>query len=353
MGQLRVEAKNGSYDLLSGGGLLDRAGEFLTPWSGRKVAVVTDENVAPLYAERVKQSLQASGIEVHVVVLPAGEQTKSIETLVALYSRFAALGITRSDCIAALGGGVIGDAAGYAAASYLRGVPFVQVPTSLLAQVDSSVGGKVAVDIPEGKNLVGAFYQPALVIADTDVLKTLPKRELLCGLAEVIKYGCIRDEALLSQIEKDPEHIDYASLVARCCAIKADYVEKDPFDKGVRMELNFGHTLGHGVEKCAGYGTVLHGEGVAIGMAAAAKWGEALGITEKGTAERIESLLVRVGLPVRIPEGMEEQALLHAMSSDKKSSGAAVRTVLLKKAGEAVLHPAAREELAGLIRSGR
>ena len=353
MEKLRVEAKNGSYDLLFGGGLLDRAGEYLSPWSGRKAAVVTDENVGALYGERLQKALEKGEIDARIITLPAGEKTKSIGTLTALYSRFAALGITRSDCVIALGGGVIGDATGYAAASYLRGVPFVQVPTSLLAQVDSSVGGKVAVDIPEGKNLVGAFYQPSLVLADTDVLETLPKRELLCGLAEVIKYGAIRDEALLRRIEEDPAHIDYGQLTSRCCAIKADYVEKDPFDKGVRMELNFGHTLGHAVEKCAGYGTVLHGEGVAIGMAAAAKWGETLGVTAAGTAERIKELLVRVGLPVSIPEELNETALLGAMGNDKKSSGSVVRTVLLRRAGEAVLHPASREELTGLVRSGR
>jgi len=353
MEKLRVEAKNGSYDLFFGGGLLDRAGEFLSPWSGRKAAVVTDENVGALYGERLQKALEKGEIDAQIITLPAGEKTKSIGTLTALYSRFAALGITRSDCVVALGGGVIGDAAGYAAASYLRGVSFVQVPTSLLAQVDSSVGGKVAVDILEGKNLVGAFYQPSLVLADTDVLETLPKRELLCGLAEVIKYGAIRDEALLCRIENDPEHIDYGQLTSRCCAIKADYVEKDPFDKGVRMELNFGHTLGHAVEKCAGYGTVLHGEGVAIGMAAAAKWGETLGVTAAGTAKRLKELLVHVGLPVAIPEELNEKALLGAMGNDKKSSGSVVRTVLLRRAGEAVLHPASREELTGLVRSGR
>ncbi len=364
MEKLRVEAENGSYDLLSGSGLLAQAGEYFAPWRGKKTVIVTDENVAPLYAKPLAEALEAGGVSAEVIVLPAGERTKNIETLTGLYSRFAALGITRTDCVTALGGGVIGDTAGLAAATYLRGVPLVQAPTSLLAQVDSSVGGKVAVDIPEGKNLVGAFYQPALVLADTDALSTLPRRELLCGMAEVIKYGAIRDEGLFSAIEADPAHIDYGALVARCCAIKAEYVHEDPFDRGVRMELNFGHTLGHAIEKCAGYGVVLHGEGVAIGMVAAAKWGETLGVTEKGTAARLEALLNALHMPCGIPgmlldeiaesfpDRQPEEALLSAMGNDKKSSGSTVRTVLLARMGKAVLHPVNRAELMGLVRSG-
>ena len=274
MGRIEITAQGQTYSVIAQSGLIERAGEYLTGFSGKKAAVITDENVAALYAKPLEQSLLQAGITPVTLVVPAGEESKRHEVLLTLYTDLLANGITRSDCVIALGGGVVGDLAGYAAATYLRGVPMIQIPTTLLAQVDSSVGGKVAVNLPEGKNLIGAFCQPVLVLADADALKTLDGRQKRAGLAEIVKYGAIADRALLNEAANSPLDAPHlASLVLRCCAIKASFVEQDPLDKGIRMMLNFGHTLGHAVEAVAGYGTYLHGEGVSIGMVAAAKWG--------------------------------------------------------------------------------
>ena len=257
--------------------------------------------------------LEAAGAQVSTAVLPAGETTKSPEHLSRLYDMFLDAGLTRSDSVFALGGGVIGDLAGYAACTYLRGVHFVQVPTTLLAQVDSSVGGKVAVNHVRGKNLLGAFYQPELVLIDCDTLATLDDRQFGAGLGEVIKYGCIADRALFEQLESLGSRASLLpaldGIIARCCEIKARYVREDPHDHGIRMQLNFGHTLAHALENALGYGTLLHGEAVCIGMGAAAGWGEALGVTPLGTRERIKRLLDAYGLPTQVPQGLSPEAL--------------------------------------------
>ena len=239
--------------------------------------------------------------------------------------------------VIALGGGVVGDIAGYAACTYLRGVRFIQAPTTLLAQVDSSVGGKVAVNHPRGKNLLGAFYQPELVMIDCDTLKTLDARQVGAGLGEVIKYGCIADEALFEKIERLGSREALApeldEIIARCCAIKARYVHEDPHDHGVRMQLNFGHTLAHALENTMGYGVLLHGEAVCIGMVAAAGWGEALGVTPAGTGARIERVLRAYGLPTERDERLTRAHLAAVMALDKKAEGDGVRCVLLTKIG--------------------
>ncbi len=274
------------------------------------------------------------------MTLPAGEATKSHKMLMHVYEKLSSSGINRSGGIVALGGGVIGDLAGYAAATYIRGINFVQIPTTLLAQVDSSVGGKTGIDLPFAKNIVGAFHQPQLVLADTSTLKTLSERQYNAGMAEVIKYAAIADENLNINGE-------IADVVYRCCELKASYVAKDPFDTGVRMELNFGHTLGHAIETVSDF-EVLHGEGVAIGMAVFSKLGENMGVTEQGTHDKIVALLQNAHLPFK-PDNYDKSALFGAMSKDKKSFGREITVVLPEKFGRATLRKIKFGEMTRLL----
>lgn len=341
------------YDIHISHGLLGACAPLLSMCTGRRAMIVTDENVAPLYAGALRGALLTAGAQVYTTVLPAGETTKCPEQLSRLYDALLDAHITRADFVFALGGGVIGDLAGYAACTYLRGVRFIQVPTTLLAQVDSSVGGKVAVNHPRGKNLLGAFYQPELVLVDGDTLGTLDARQLGAGLGEVIKYGCIADSALFEQLEAIGSraalapHLD--GIIARCCAIKARYVAEDPHDHGVRMQLNFGHTLAHALENAMGYGTLLHGEAVCIGMAAAAGWGEALGVTPAGTRARIERLLRAYDLPFERPQGLSPAALAETMALDKKAAGSRVTAVLLTGIGACTGSPIESAQLARML----
>ena len=291
MRNVHVELGSKSYDIVIDRGLLPHVGsriKTLLP-KAEKIAVVTDSNVGPLYASLLRESLENAGFSVAML-------------MGTLYDGLATAGLTRSDALIALGGGVTGDMGGLAAATFLRGIPFIQIPTSLLATVDSSVGGKVAVDLSGGKNLVGAFYQPKAVFIDPDLLKTLPVRYLHDGLAEVIKYGCIMDKELfvmLEKIQSDEElltHVD--EIIEICCNIKARIVEHDEFDTGERMLLNFGHTLGHAVEKTFHFDRYSHGEGVGIGMVLLTRQSEELGLTERGTADRIAALLQKFQLPI-------------------------------------------------------
>ena len=347
MQKVKVSAMGTKYDIFIDEGIIKNADRYLKEFSGRKAAVVSDATVADLYFDRFAAALRQADMNVTLITVLPGEASKSQKELFNIYSHLTQAGITRADCIVALGGGVIGDMAGFAAATYLRGVDLIQVPTTLLAQVDSSVGGKTAINLPEGKNLVGAFCQPRLVLADTHTLTTLSKREVAAGLAEVIKYGVIIDEELFCELEKadglDSIKNDFSEIVAKCCRHKAMYVKKDPLDKGCRMELNFGHTLGHAIENAAEYGNILHGEGVAIGMAAAAKLGERMGITQKGTARRIKDLLHRMGLEDRLPRGLDKGKLT-SMQQDKKGFGKDIYIVLLEKIGKAHLHRMKKEE---------
>jgi len=330
-------APESRYDIHISRGLLKSCASLFAPYRGRKAAVVADSNTAPLYSYTLLEQLHRAGVEASVIILPAGETTKCPEQLAVLYDSFLDAHLTRADLVIALGGGVVGDIAGYAACTYLRGVHFVQVPTTLLAQVDSSVGGKVAVNHPRGKNLLGAFYQPELVIIDSDTLDTLDERQIGAGLAEVIKYGCICDCALFERIETLGSRAALTpvidEIIARCCEIKAGYVHQDPHDHGIRMQLNYGHTLAHALENNCGYGTLLHGEAVAVGMVAAARWGERLQITPAGTAERIRALLKAYGLMTEPPQGLSKETLAASMALDKKAEGSAVRTVLLTQIG--------------------
>ena len=289
MKTLTVALPGREYDIMIEKGLLDRAGEHcrtVLPRANR-LAVVTDSNVATLYLERVRRSLERAGFAVTDIVVPAGESSKSLEQLARLYDGMLSFGLSRTDAVVALGGGVVGDLAGFAAATLLRGVDFVQIPTTVLAQVDSSVGGKVAIDLPAGKNLAGAFWQPRLVLMDPDCLNTLSDRIFSDGMAEVIKYGCILDGELFRLLEENPSRTAVMEQIEQvlftCCDLKRRVVEADERDTGERMLLNFGHTLGHAYELAYHYETYTHGEGVAAGMMAAAAIGEYLKDTPAGT----------------------------------------------------------------------
>ncbi len=332
------------YPILIGSGLLSRLGaECARAKLGRRCAVITDQNVGPRHAPAVLRSLATAGFEPLLITVPAGEAAKSLQTVQSCYDQLSAHRLERKSFIVAVGGGVVGDLAGFVAATYLRGVDFVQVPTTLLAQVDSSVGGKVGVNLRAGKNLVGAFHQPRLVLCDLETLRTLPRREFRAGLAEVIKYGIICDAALFRQLERDlPKLLRLdarllAAVVARCCQIKARVVGQDETETGLRAILNFGHTIGHAIENISGYGKFLHGEAISIGQVAAAKLSAALSGLPAADAKRIEHLFTRAGLPVKIKLSVVQRGkLLAAMKLDKKVSGGEITFVLARKIGRVV-----------------
>lgn len=315
---------------------------------GRHALVVSDSHVAPLYADRIKALLHAAKpqMAVSLWVMPAGEQEKTLARFGECLDALATLGATRDAAVVALGGGVVGDLAGFAAACWMRGIDCIQLPTTLLSMVDSSVGGKTAVDLPQGKNLVGAFHPPRAVIADTTVLRTLPDRELRAGLAEVVKYGAIFDADLLSWLDRHAdallarEDAALAEAIARSCEFKADVVARDPYERGHRALLNFGHTFGHAIEAEQGYaGTgrdaLNHGEAVAVGMVLAARLSTVLGLAPAEDAGRLESLLRRFGLPTAVPAGLDAQALVARMRLDKKADAQGLRFVLWEGAGSA------------------
>jgi 3-dehydroquinate synthase len=338
---VQVPLGNRSYVIKVGSNLLSRLGaECAALKLGQRCAVITDSNVGKIFVRAALKSLTASGFEAVLITVPAGEKSKRIAVVEQCYDKLAAHRLERKSFIVALGGGVVGDLAGFVAATYLRGIPFVQVPTSLLAQVDSSVGGKTGVNLKAGKNLVGSFYQPRLVLCDLDTLKTLPKREYVSGLAEVIKYGVIYDAVLFAQLERNlPKllHRDVATLtavVARCCEIKADVVGHDETESGLRAILNFGHTLGHAIENSSGYGKFLHGEAISIGQVMAARLSEKVLGLPSGDVARIEKLFTSAGLPVRIKlNAGQRKKLFTAMQLDKKVSGGEVKFVLAGKIG--------------------
>jgi 3-dehydroquinate synthase len=335
-----------SYPIHIGRGLLDQA-ELLAPHLGsRRAAVVTNEVVAPLYAQAVERALEACGTQHFRIVIPDGEAEKRWETLDRVHSELLRAQADRKTVIVALGGGVVGDLAGFAAATYQRGVAFIQVPTTLLAQVDSSVGGKTGINHALGKNMVGAFHQPLAVIADTATLDTLPERELSAGLAEVIKYGAIDDIAFFAWLEENIERLRardpgaLAHAIGRSCEIKARIVALDEREAGVRALLNLGHTFGHAIETLEGYGAWLHGEAVAAGMVMAARFSERLGRAPAGDALRLERLLGRAGLPVE-PPAIAPDAWLGAMGRDKKNEAGRITLILLDRLGSAVVEKGA------------
>lgn len=334
--EIVVHAGSG-YSILIGRDILPMAGEKIKNVAGSvKAAVVTDSNVGPLYEETVVKSLRAAGLKTAVYRFRAGEASKCHTVLLDIYSFLADAEITRSDVVVALGGGVTGDMAGFAAATFMRGIGLIQIPTTLLAAIDSSVGGKTAVDLPQGKNLVGAFWQPKLVLCDADTLKTLPEKIFNDGMAEAVKYGCIKDKKLFELIAgggiKDGKLLE---MIARCVDIKRGVVERDERESGERMLLNFGHTLGHSIEKLFHYETYTHGEAVAMGMIAAARAGERNGDTAPGTAEAVKAALKVYHLPTELPKPVGELAA--AARSDKKRAGSGLNFILLKQIGESFI----------------
>lgn len=346
MTQVRIALDSRAYDIRIASGLLQSPDTFASVAAPKATAlIVTNTTVAPLYADRLAASLAPHFARVLRCVLPDGEVYKDWATLNRIFDVLLEHQCDRKTTLFALGGGVIGDMTGFAAASFMRGVPFVQVPTTLLAQVDSSVGGKTAINHPLGKNMIGAFYQPRLVVADLDTLSTLPQRELSAGLAEVIKHAAIADVDFLSWLEhrmdaliaREPQAL--AEAVARCCRIKAEVVAQDETEAGLRATLNFGHTFGHAIEAGMGYGHWLHGEGVGAGMVLAADLSVRLGLLEPGDAERLGRLIARAGLPVKAPDlGAERWAEL--MQVDKKAEGGSVRFILLHGLGHPVIRTA-------------
>jgi 3-dehydroquinate synthase len=336
---LEVGLGERAYPIHIGPGLLADAERWRTAIRGRHVLAVSNETVAPLYLERVMAGLQ--GLRAETLVLPDGESYKTLEQTERVFDALATLGASRDACIIALGGGVIGDMAGFAAACWMRGIDFLQMPTTLLAMVDSSVGGKTGVNLPAGKNLVGAFHQPCAVIADTSTLDTLPGREYRAGLAEVVKYGALGDATFFAWLEQHTEALNardpdtVAEAIARCCEHKAAIVARDETERGERALLNFGHTFGHALETECGYGTLLHGEAVAIGMCQAAALSAQLGMADAGDGPRLAALLAALGLPVAPPAGLEADALLGHMRLDKKNLGGRLRLILWRGIGRA------------------
>lgn len=338
------------YEIKIERGLLRRAGDEIRRIpelrGARKAAVVTDSNLAT-QAQAVKASLKAAGYDVTLHVFPAGEESKNLSSIAAMLEAFAQFGLTRTDFAVAFGGGVTGDMAGFAAASYLRGIPFVQIPTSLLAQVDSSVGGKTGVDLPQGKNLVGAFWQPRLVLIDPDTLNTLPPRYFADGMGEVVKYGCIRNRALFDSLRDGQAWERLEDIIYQCVDIKRQVVENDERDKGERMILNFGHTLGHSLEKAYHFQGPSHGEAVGVGMVRIVRASEAAGFTARGTADEIVSVLQAYGLPVSDP--ISDQILAAGAVNDKKSLNGKLNLVLLKEIGRCAVVPISQADLLPLL----
>lgn len=347
---MRLEVQTARpYSVVIENGLLDRVGELAleTRKPGSKAMLISDSNVFPLYGERVQASLERAGFPVSRFVFPAGEGSKQISTVCEMYRALSENGFTRTDFIVTLGGGVTGDMGGFAAATFLRGMEFIQVPTTLLSQVDASVGGKTGVDLPFGKNLVGAFHQPAAVLTDPETLKTLPDHFFRDGMGEVIKYGCIADEPLFQALEEGKALEGLEDLLARCVRCKKELVEEDTRDTGRRMILNFGHTFGHALEKLHNFQDLTHGEAVGIGMVRACRVGERLGVTPEGTADRVLEVLKRYGLPTQDEFSWEQ--VVDATALDKKSDGATLRVILLSKIGESVIRPMTREALKELL----
>ena len=338
------------YDVTIGAALLDGAGERIRALcSPAAAAIVCGDNVWPLYGEYLVRSLERAGIRACVRVIPHGERHKNIDTFADLLSFFAQNGIGRGDVVVALGGGVTLDLAGFAAACYMRGVALVHMPTTLLAAVDAAVGGKTAIDLPEGKNLAGCFYQPTAVLCDTDTLSTLPEREYRCGCAEVIKYAVLFDAELFDFIEKNEISGAYGRVITRCVELKRDTVELDEFDRGERQLLNLGHSIGHAIERCSGY-AVPHGKAVAAGMAMIARAAAARGICPQGDCDRIISLLRRCALPTGTDFGAEELAA--AMCADKKRQGETLRLVVPQRIGKCAVTCVPTADIRGWLTDG-
>ncbi len=348
MERIRV-ATSREYDVVIGGGILSQLGELMKPLiKGRTCAILADDTTSSLFGEAVRTSVSSAGFKTVEYIIPHGEESKSAENFIAILNFLAENKLTRSDCIVALGGGVVGDLSGFVASSFLRGIPFVQVPTTLLAAVDSSVGGKTAINLSAGKNLAGAFYQPCLCLCDTDIIKNLPEDIFADGMAEVIKYGAIKSVRVLELI-KLGAYENLEEIIAECVRIKRDVVSEDEFDTGLRQLLNFGHTPAHAIEKLSGF-EISHGKAVAAGMCIMARAAENMGLCDKGIAAETEELCRAFGLPtscVFSPEAMVEVAM-----SDKKRGAGGITLVVPKTRGESVLRKVPDCEIIEFFASG-
>lgn len=338
MQEVNVELKDRSYKIVIGRGCIRHLFLRLKEFRPSKVAIVSNKTVFPLYREALLKSCDESGLVPEVFLIPDGEKYKDLERASYLYGELLKARFTRDALLVAFGGGVVGDITGFVASTYMRGIAYIQVPTTLLAQVDSSVGGKTGVNHPLGKNMIGTFYQPSLVFIDIDTLKTLPRRELTAGIAEVVKYGVIADSGLFRVLEQHPDDILSAGdslvpVVKRSCEIKADVVSKDERESGLRAILNFGHTVGHAVETATGYQRYLHGEAISIGMYYAAKLAARLGMLENSEAMRVRKLIERYGLPVEIPSDINVSDIIAAMEIDKKVKAGRLRFILPEAVG--------------------
>jgi len=341
--EVPVALGNRSYSIFIGNGLLSDTGNQLKKMGiGRTLGIVTNPTVGPLYLDPLLEGLNKEGFRTEVFLIPDGESYKTLETIKDLYQRMLSAHFDRSSTLIALGGGVIGDMTGFAAATYMRGISFLQVPTSLEAQVDASVGGKVAVDLPEGKNLVGAFYQPQGVFIDLDVLKSLPVRELSSGLSEVIKYGIIWDQEFFSYLEENIDKVFQYDMdilrhiVKRSCEIKAEVVSQDETEQGLRAILNFGHTVGHAIETLTGYQAVRHGEGVGMGMIAACLMADQMGLCSGKITSQVQNLVQQAKLPTTLPE-LDVDKILETMLYDKKAKEGKITLVLPEKIGKTII----------------
>ncbi len=333
-----------NYDVCIGAGILPSLGSYIAENKKiHKVCIVSDSHVWPLYGDTAVNSLQDAGLQVYSFVFPAGESSKNGNTYLELLNYLASIPLSRTDALVALGGGVVGDLTGFVAATYLRGIPYYQVPTTLLAAVDSSVGGKTAIDLPRGKNLVGAFYQPSLVLCDTNTLNTLPEDIFRDGCAEVIKYGVLYDPVLFEELIVHGLDFPRESVIARCVTLKRDVVAQDEFDTGARMKLNLGHTIGHGVEACSGYET-SHGKAVAIGLAIITR------AVPCPDTQRILNCLDRFGLPTKTSDSAED--LYRWALSDKKRTGGTVHLIIPRSIGNCDIVPTAVEDVYSLIQAG-
>lgn len=356
MSAVHVSLGERSYDVHVAEGVLEASGALIAEVTkARTAAIVTNPRIGKLYAERVLKSLEGAGIAAHVVTIPAGERYKTLNTVRGVYEKMLDYRIDRTSMVIGLGGGVVGDLAGFVAATYLRGVDFVQMPTSLLAQVDASVGGKVGVDLPRSKNLVGAFYQPKVVLADTGTLRTLPKAQFRSGLAEVIKHGIILDSEYYAYLERNLDAVmrlesgPLQHIVRRSVEIKASVVAQDERESGLRAKLNYGHTVGHAIESLTGYSRVLHGEAVAIGMVSAALISHEMGAADESLAGRIADLLVRAKLPYKPPKDVSPEGIVGAMKLDKKVAHGKLRFVLVREIGSSFVTEDVTPEL--IVRS--
>lgn len=345
MGKIRVELGDRSYDICIGSNMLKGIGSRLKSYgTSPKTAVISNPTVYKLYGKTVLNSIKSSGFDVIPIIIPDGEEYKDISSVHDIYGELLKHGLDRKSAVIALGGGVIGDITGFVASTYMRGIPYIQVPTTLLAQVDSSVGGKTGVNHKLGKNMIGTFYQPELVWIDIDTLKTLPKKELLAGLAEVIKYGVIKDKNLFKFLEINRDKIlalekkALSYIIKRSCEIKAEVVSKDEREAGLRAILNFGHTIGHAIETVTEYKRFLHGEAVAIGMHLEARLSEMMNFINKTDVLRIKALIDSYGLQSEMPSGIDVNALMSSMQLDKKAIAGELRFILPEKIGKVRIH---------------